>query len=83
MITPERKQYGLFEFTPGEEVVRTDAAFLRALGIEPCLLYEPSPNPSSYLAQPRVRLTKWDQKWLKACGVRWEPEPTLQLSLEF
>jgi hypothetical protein len=68
---------------PSDEVVRSDLAFLRSLGIEPCLLYEPSPVPSIHAAEPRVRLTEADQKRLKAWGVAWDPEPALQLCLEF
>jgi hypothetical protein len=68
---------------PGDEVVRSDAAFLRSLGVEACLLYEPSPIPPSYPAELLIRPSKADQKWLKAWGVAWEPEPTVQLSLDF
>ena len=33
--------------------------------------------------EPRVRLTEKDARWLRACGVAWEPEPAVQLPLDF
>jgi hypothetical protein len=29
------------------------------------------------------RISEEDTKWLKECGVMWEREPTVQLSLDF
>ena len=63
------------------ETVRSDFAFLRSMGIAPCLIDRPLPLP--YLGRPRIRLTDADAKWLKACGVAWEPEPVFQLPLDF
>jgi hypothetical protein len=61
------------------ETLRSDFAFLRSVGIEPCLIDRPLPLP--YPGRPRIRLTGSDAEWLKACGVAWEPEPAFQLPL--
>jgi len=63
------------------ETVRSDFAFLRSVGIEPCVVDRPLPLP--YPGRPRLRITGADAKWLKACGVAWEPEPAFQLPLDF
>ena len=76
-------------------LIRSDSAFLRAVGIKPCLLHDPCPEPPPEeivrlcemthvrARDPRARLTEKDARWLKACGVAWEPEPAIQLPLEF
>ena len=63
------------------ETARSDFAFLRSVGIEPCVIDRPLPLP--YPGGPHIRLTGTDAKWLKACGVAWEPEPALHLPLDF
>jgi hypothetical protein len=63
------------------ETVRSDSPFLRSMGIAPCLIDRPPPLP--YFGRPHIRLTDADAKWLKACGVGWEPEPAFQLPLDF
>jgi hypothetical protein len=59
------------------ETARSDFAFLRSMGIEPCLIDRPLPLP--YPGRPYIQLTDADARWLKACGVAWEPEPAFQL----
>ena len=63
------------------ETVRNDFAFLRSMGIEPCVIDRPL--PLSHPGGPHIRLTDADARWLKACGVTWEPQPAFQLPLEF
>jgi hypothetical protein len=63
------------------ETARSDFAFLRSMGIAPCLIDRPLPLP--YFGRVQIRLTDADAKWLKACGVAWEPGPVFQLSLDF
>ena len=63
------------------EAVQRDLAFLRSVGIAPCLIDGPLP-PSCPEWAP-VRLTDTDARWLKACGVAWEPGPAFQLTLDF
>jgi hypothetical protein len=67
------------------DVVRSDSAFLKSVGIEPCVIDDPCPEPLPlpYPEKPRVRLTEKDAQWLRACGVAWEPEPAVQLLLDF
>ncbi len=72
-------------------LIRSDSAFLRAVGIKPCLLDDPCPEPPPEelvrlwetthvrARDLRVRITEKDARWLKACGVAWEPEPAIQL----
>jgi hypothetical protein len=66
-------------------VLRRDSVFLKSVGIAPCLLDDPCPEPLAlpYQTEPYFRLTKADQKWLKAMAVAWEPEPAFQLPLDF
>ena len=63
------------------EYVRSDFAFLRSVGIEPCLIDRPLPLP--FPERPHIRLTDADARWLKACGIAWEPEPVFQPPLDF
>jgi hypothetical protein len=63
------------------ETVRSDFAFLRSMGIEPCLIDRPLPLP--YPGRPGIRITGADARWLKACGITWEPEPGFQVPLDF
>ena len=67
------------------DAMRGDSAFLRSAGIEPCVIDGPCPEPLPlrFPEEPRVRLTEKDARWLRACGVAWEPEPALQLPLDF
>ena len=86
---PEREQYWLFE------VRRSDSAFLKSMGIEPCVIDDPAPKPPLeevlrqcemthvLVKERRVRLTGKDAEWLKACGVAWERGPAFQLPLDF
>ena len=63
------------------ETVRNDFAFLRSVGIEPCVIDRPL--PLTFPGRPYIQLTDADARWLKACGVAWEPEPAFQLPLDF
>jgi len=63
------------------ETVRSDFAFLRSVGIAPCLI--DGPLPPSCPERPHVRLTDADARWLKACGIAGEREPESQLTLSF
>ncbi len=76
------------------ELIRSDSAFLKSLGIEGCVIDDPCPEPlleevirlcemTHVLA--KGRLTKADHEWLKAMAVAWERErePAVQLSLDF
>jgi len=67
------------------DAMRGDCAFLKSVGIEPCVIGGPRPEPLPlrFPGEPRVRLTKKDIELLKACGVAWEPEPAVQLPLNF
>ena len=65
------------------DLLRCDSAFLRSAGIEPCMIDGPCPRPPRLHRERRARLTKGDVDWLKECGVAWEPEPAVQLSLGF
>ena len=76
-------------------LIRRDSAFLRSVGIKPCQLHDPCPErpPERFIRfcemthvrarDLRVRLTEKDAQWLKVCGVAWEPEPAIQLPLDF
>jgi hypothetical protein len=67
------------------DLLRSDSEFLRKMGIKPCLIDDPCPQPlpPSFPEEPHARLTEKDAAWLKACGVAWEPEPAFQLPLDF
>ena len=82
---PEREQYWLFE------VRRSDSAFLKSMGIEPCVIDDPAPKPplEEVLRQCEMThvlvkelFTKADHQWLKAMAVAWEREPAVQLPLD-
>jgi hypothetical protein len=63
------------------ETARSDFAFLRSVGIEPCVIDRLLPLP--FPGRPCLRLTDADARWLKACGIAWEPEPGFPLPLDF
>jgi hypothetical protein len=63
------------------ETVRSDFAFLRSVGIAPCVIDRPLPLP--YPGRPRIRITGADTSWLKSFDVAREPEPAFQLPLDF
>ncbi len=66
------------------DLLRSDSEFLRKMGIRPCLIDDPCPQPlPPFPEEPYARLTEKDAAWLKACGVAWEPEPASQLPLDF
>ena len=77
------------------DLMRSDSEFLRKMGIKPCLIDDPCPEPlpEEFIRlcdmthvrakERRVRLTEKDTNWLKACGVAWEREPAVQLPLDF
>ena len=67
------------------DAMRSNSAFLKSVGIEPCVIGDPCPEPLPlrFPEEPRVRLTEKDARWLRACGVAWEPEPAVQLPLNF
>jgi hypothetical protein len=83
---PEREQSWLFEVKQG------DREFLRKIGIEPCAIADPAPQPpleevirQCDMTHVRAKklLAKADHQWLKAMAVAWEREPAVQLSLDF
>jgi len=76
---PDRELFWLYEVRQG------DREFLRQAGVKPCLIDDPYPRSlrQPLHGEPHVRLTKQDANLLKACGVRWEPEPMVQLPLDF
>ena len=74
------------------DLMRSDSAFLRKMGIKPCVIDDPCPGPlpeevislcEMTHVRAKERLTKADQKWLKAMVVAWEREPAFQFSLDF
>ena len=67
------------------DLIRSDSEFLRRMGIEPCVIGDPCPEPLPlrFPEEPRVRLTGRDIEWLRECGVAWEQRPAVQLSLGF
>ena len=76
------------------ELIRSDSAFLKSLGIEGCVIDDPCPEPpleevirlcEMTHVLVKERLTKADHEWLKAMAVAWERErePAVQLSLDF
>jgi hypothetical protein len=76
---PEPEQLRLFE------IRRSDQAFLTKVGIKPCVIrcFRPQPPAVALIREHPPRLTKQDAQLLKACGVAWEPEPAVQLPLDF
>jgi hypothetical protein len=58
----------------------TGADILRSMGIAPCLIDRPL--PLTFPGRPYIQLTDADARWLKACGVAWEPEPAFRLPLD-
>jgi hypothetical protein len=60
---------------------RSDFTLMRSMGIEPCVTDRPLPLP--YPGGPHIRLTDADARWLKACGVAWEPELAFQPPVDF
>ncbi len=74
------------------ELIRSDSAFLKSLGIEGCVIDDPCPEPlpEEFIrlcemthVLVKERLTEQDHKWLKAMAVAWEREPAFQLPLDF
>jgi len=65
------------------DLLRSDPAFLRSAGIEPCGIDDPCPGPPPLRRERQARLTKGDIEWLRECGVAWEQEPAVQISLDF
>ena len=63
----------------------SDSAFLKSVGIEPCVIDDPCPGPLllPYRLKKCFLPTEADSAWLKACGAAWDKEPTLQLHLGF
>jgi hypothetical protein len=55
------------------EVRKSDAAFLKAMGIEDCVVDDPFavPLPLPYPPEPFVDLTEYDQVLLQALAVVW------------
>lgn len=76
---PEREQFRLFEFK------RSDCHFLKKVGIKPCLIDDAFAGllPTPLRKDHPVSLTEMDTRWLKACGIAWEREAEVQLSLDF
>jgi hypothetical protein len=73
------------------DLMRSDSRFLRKMGIKPCLIDDPAPEPplEEVIRQCEMThvlvkelLTKADHKWLKAMAVAWEREPAFQLPLD-
>ncbi|MBZ5669549.1 MAG: hypothetical protein LAO04_07465 [Acidobacteriia bacterium] len=74
------------------DLIRRDSVFLRKMGIKPCVIDDPCPEPppEEFIrlcemthVRAKERLTKADHKWLKAMAVAWEREPAVQLPLDF
>ena len=74
------------------DLMRSDSEFLRKMGMKPCVIDDPAPKPlpAEFIrlcdithVRAKERLTKADQKWLKAMVVAWEREPAFQFSLDF
>jgi hypothetical protein len=67
------------------DLIRRDSVFLRKMGIKPCVIDDPCPEPLplSFPEEPHARLTEKDATWLKGCGVAWEREPAFQRPLDF
>ena len=77
MLEPE--PYSLFEFTG------SDRDFLRNARIKPCVIrcFHPRYPAVKLTKECTPRISEEDAGWLKACGVAWEPEPAVQLPLDF
>ena len=74
------------------DLMRSDSEFLRKMGIKACVIDDPCPEPpleevirqcDMTHVRAKERLTKADRQWLKAMGVAWEPEPAVQLPMDF
>ena len=74
------------------DLIRSDSAFLKSLGIEGCVIDDPAPKPpleevirqcDMTHVRAKERLTKADHQWLKAMAVAWEREPAVQLPMDF
>ena len=76
---PEPEHYRLFEFTG------SDRDFLRNARIKPCVIrcFHPRYPVVKLTKEHTPRISVKDTQWLQACGVRWEPEPAVQLPLDF
>ena len=73
------------------DLMRSDSEFLRKMGIKPCVIADPAPQPpleevirQCDMTHVRAKelLTKADHQWLKAMAVAWEREPAVQLPLD-
>jgi hypothetical protein len=78
-MVPEPEQQRLFEFN------RSDRDFLRNAGIRGCVIrcFPPRSHAVALIKEHPLRITEEDTKWLRECGVAWEPKPAVQLSLDF
>ena len=76
---PEPEQHRLFEFTG------SDRDFLTKVGIKPCVIrcFRPRLHAVALVKEYPPRITGTDLQWLGECGVAWEPEPAVQLPLDF
>jgi len=61
---------------------RIDFAFLRSVGIVPCLIDSPFPELIllSFLGESHFRPAEGDMDWLKSCGIAWEQAVESQLA---
>jgi hypothetical protein len=75
----EPEPYSLFEFTG------SDRDFLRNARIKPCVIrcFHPRYPAVKLTKENTPRITGTDIQWLGECGVAWEPEPAVQLPLDF
>jgi hypothetical protein len=78
-LVPEPEQYRLFEFKG------SDGSFLKKVGIKPCVIHDPCPQPLQVPVRKErhIRFTGKDAEWLRECGVAWEQKPVVQLPLDF
>ena len=76
---PEPEPYSLFEFNRG------DRHFLTKVGIKPWVIrcFRPQSHAVALVKEFPPRITGTDLQWLGECGVAWEPEPAVQLPLDF
>jgi len=58
---------------------------LRDAGIRGCVIrcFPPRSHAVALIKEHPLRITEEDTKWLRECGVAWEPKPAVQLSLDF